>query len=125
MRIIDLSQESVDSAIAHINATSPEAKAVGVVCDVCDESAVKRCFETICGAGRLDILVNNAGIGAVGTVQQATGADMDRMYAVNVKGVFHCLKAGVNMMLADGKGGAIVNVRRVTHPAPHPPKRCP
>uniref|UniRef100_A0A7S3BTZ3 Uncharacterized protein n=1 Tax=Haptolina ericina TaxID=156174 RepID=A0A7S3BTZ3_9EUKA len=38
---------------------------------------------------------------------------MDRMYAVNVKGVFHCLKAGVNMMLADGKGGAIVNLASI------------
>ena len=43
----------------------------------------------------------------------ATGAELDRVYAVNVKGVFHCLKAGVSSMLADGKGGAIVNLASI------------
>ena len=42
--------------------------------------------------GRIDILVNNAGIGHVGDLIATQGADMDRMYNVNVKGVFHCLK---------------------------------
>ena len=43
----------------------------------------------------------------------SSGAELDRVYAVNVKGVFHCLKAGVEKMLADGKGGAIVNLASI------------
>ena len=71
-------------------------------------------FAQICAAhGRIDCLVNNAGISAVGDVLKATGAELDRVYAVNVKGVFHCLKAGVESMLADGKGGAIVNLASI------------
>eukprot|EP00966_Prymnesium_polylepis_P270290 6243773-Prymnesium_polylepis.1 len=38
---------------------------------------------------------------------------MDRLYNVNVKGVFHCLKEAVGRMLADGKGGAIVNLASI------------
>ena len=49
--------------------------------------------EVHAAAGRLDILVNNAGIGHVGTLLQTTGADLDRLYAVNVRGVFNMSKA--------------------------------
>src|SRR5262245_35521484 len=41
------------------------------------------------GRKHLDILVNNAGIGHVGTILQTNGADMDRLYSVNVRGVFN------------------------------------
>src|SRR4051812_38771223 len=58
--------------------------------------------------GRLDILVNNAGIGSVGTLLQTTSEDMDRLYNVNVKGVFNVTKAFLADMLAR-KYGVIVN----------------
>ena len=45
--------------------------------------------------GRLDVLVNNAGIGHVGTILQTTGADLDRMYSVNVRGMFNVTRAFV------------------------------
>ena len=81
---------------------------------VTDAAAVNACFDTVCSGGRrCDILVNNAGIGAVGTVVECTAAEMDRLYAVNIKGVFHCLQAGVKNMLSDGKGGAIVNLASI------------
>lgn len=44
---------------------------------------------------RLDILVNNACIAHVGTVERTTAEDLDRLYRVNVKGVYHCLYFGV------------------------------
>lgn len=61
--------------------------------------------------GPLDVLVNNAGIAHVGTVEQTTEEDLDRIYSVNVKGVYHCLRAGVERM--KGRGGAILNVASV------------
>ena len=42
--------------------------------------------------GRLDILVNNAGVGHVGTMLQTTGSDLDRLYGVNVRGMFNLTK---------------------------------
>jgi 2-keto-3-deoxy-L-fuconate dehydrogenase len=62
--------------------------------------------------GRLDILVNNAGIGHVGTMLQTTGADMDRLYAVNVRGVFNVSKAFLPGML-QRKGGVMINLASI------------
>jgi NAD(P)-dependent dehydrogenase (short-subunit alcohol dehydrogenase family) len=56
--------------------------------------------------------VNNAGISHVGNVLDTTAADLDRIYAVNVKGVYHGLHFGVPRLLASG-GGAIVNLASI------------
>jgi len=61
---------------------------------------------------RLDILVNNAGLGHVGTVLQTTGADMDRLYAVNVRGVFNVTKAFLSQMMKR-KYGVIINLASI------------
>ena len=55
----------------------------------------------------LDILVNNAGIGHVGTLLTTTAADLDRLFAVNVRGAFNCCHAFVPGMLARGRGSVI------------------
>ena len=62
--------------------------------------------------GVLDILVNNAGIGHVGTALTTTGADLDRLYAVNVRGMLNVTKAYLPEMVARRKG-AIVNMASV------------
>ena len=62
--------------------------------------------------GRLDILVNNAGIAHVGTIEQTTPDDLDRLYAVNVRGVFLCSKAAVGIMLPQGHG-VILNMASI------------
>jgi 2-keto-3-deoxy-L-fuconate dehydrogenase len=81
--------------------------------DVTDDAAIGRLAATIDGKhGALDILVNNAGIGHVGTVVTTAGADMDRLYAVNVRGVFNTSKAFIAGMLAR-KAGVIVNIASI------------
>jgi NAD(P)-dependent dehydrogenase (short-subunit alcohol dehydrogenase family) len=62
--------------------------------------------------GQLDILVNNAGIGHVGTIEQATADDLDRLYAVNVRGMFSLTKAFIPRMI-ERKYGVIVNMSSV------------
>ncbi len=62
--------------------------------------------------GRLDILVNNAGIGAVGTAAQATGHDLDKLYAVNVRGTFNVTKAFLAGML-ERQSGNIINLASI------------
>jgi NAD(P)-dependent dehydrogenase (short-subunit alcohol dehydrogenase family) len=61
---------------------------------------------------RLDILVNNAGIGHVGTMLTTTGADMDRLYAVNVRGVFNVTKAFIAGMV-QRKHGVVINLASI------------
>jgi NAD(P)-dependent dehydrogenase (short-subunit alcohol dehydrogenase family) len=59
---------------------------------------------------RLDVLVNSAGIPHVGTVATTTDDDLDRVYAVNVKGVYHCLRSAVRVM---ERGSAILNLASI------------
>ena len=61
---------------------------------------------------RLDVLVNNAGVGHVGTLIQTTGADLDRLYAVNVRGVFNVTKAFLPRMI-ENKSGSIINLASI------------
>jgi NAD(P)-dependent dehydrogenase (short-subunit alcohol dehydrogenase family) len=84
-----------------------------VACDVSDAASVSAAFQRVeSDAGRIDILVNNAGIAHIGTVETTTEADLDRIYAVNVKGLFHCSQAVVPRMVRDG-GGVILNLASI------------
>lgn len=62
--------------------------------------------------GRLDILVNNAGIGHVGTIEQTAAEDFDRLYAVNLRGMFNLTKAFITQMI-ERKSGVIVNTASI------------
>lgn len=78
-------------------------------CDVADQAAVHSTFETVrADLGPVDILFNNAAIAHVGTVEETSEEDFDRVYRVNVKGVYNCLQAAVRAM--KGRGGSIVNM---------------
>lgn len=68
--------------------------------------------EVIDTHGRLDILVNNAGIGHVGTMLTTAGGDLDRLYAVNVRGVFNVTKVFLPGMVARRRG-SIVNLASI------------
>ena len=106
--IIDLA--SADATVRAI--TDAGGTAVHVACDVSKQDEVSRAFAEIGERfGPLDVLVNSAGVAHVGTVEQTTEADLDRIYAVNVKGVYNCLRMGVIAM--KGRGGAILNVASV------------
>jgi 2-keto-3-deoxy-L-fuconate dehydrogenase len=80
--------------------------------DVTDESACAKASDHVRLHGDLDILVNNAGVGHVGTILQAAGDDLDRLYAVNVRGVFNVSKAFISGMLARRRG-SIVNIASI------------
>lgn len=112
VHILDINKTAVEDAVKKINSRSPalSGKCEGHVCDVTDEEGVKALFGKIASAARIDILVNNAGISAVGDVLSTTEDEMDRVFKVNIKGAFFCLKYAVHHMLEDGKGGAITNL---------------
>ena len=81
-------------------------------CDVSRQPDVLRTFQAIAQQlGTPDILVNSAGVAHVGNVEQTSEQDFDRLYAVNVKGDYNCLKAAVPAM--KDRGGAILNLASV------------
>lgn len=99
----------VDEARGRALADELGPPAVFYSCDVSDQSAVDETFDSAArDLGPADVLFNNAGISHVGTVEQTSEEDFDRIYRVNVKGVYNCLRAAVRLM--KGRGGAIVNM---------------
>ncbi len=101
----------VDREPAGITALAAElgAKARIALCDVADGAACARAVAVARAVpGGCDLLVANAGIGHVGTILTTTEADLDRLFAVNVKGVFHLIQALLPDMLARGRGSVMV-----------------
>jgi len=80
-----------------------------IAADVANTESMGEAFAAL---ERLDILVNNAGIAHIGNVLEASPEDLDRLYQVNVRGVYHCLHFGVRKMLVNG-GGSIVNLASI------------
>lgn len=111
--VADVNMEGATSVAGEITAAGGTAYAQ--MLDVSSQTAAdKAVAEIVRRHGKLDILVNNAGIGFVGNALETGDDDLDKLYAVNVKGVFHCSKAAVAQMLAqDPKGGRIVNIGSV------------
>ena len=77
--------------------------------DVTSEGGCAQAAQTV---GPLDILANVAGIGHVGHLLGTTAADLDRLYAVNVRGVFNCCAAFVPAMLKR-QAGSVINMASI------------
>jgi NAD(P)-dependent dehydrogenase (short-subunit alcohol dehydrogenase family) len=109
---LDLDDASGQALIDEINAGG--GRAFYHHCNVSDHEATGKVFAGIAGQAEngLDILVNNAGIAHIGTVISTTPEDMDRLYQVNIKGVYNCLHFGVQHMQQSG-GGSIINMGSV------------
>jgi NAD(P)-dependent dehydrogenase (short-subunit alcohol dehydrogenase family) len=100
--IVDRDEPAGRATVEAIRGAGGRAELATV--DVSDESAV------LALAGQLppmDVLVANAGIGHVGDLANTAAADLDRLYAVNVRGVFNCCKAFALPMVARGAGSVI------------------
>ena len=109
VHIIDLNESNAKEVAGEIAAKG--GKAIIHICDVSDQQQVKKIFE---GIKTIDILVNSAGISHVGTVETTTEADFDKIFKVNVKGVYNCLSAAVPLMTAATKG-VILNIASVAN----------
>ena len=87
-------------------AVAEKTGAEAICCDVADSQGVKAAFSQI---EDVDILVNNAGICYYGLMSQMTGEQWDRIFDVNVKGIFNCVNAAMPFFLQKQRG-CVINV---------------
>jgi len=100
--IFDIDTARAEALAAELPGASVES------CDITNEEAVKGAFAKL---DKLDILVNNAGIGHVGGIEDCELADFERLYRVNVQGVFLMAKYAVPLLKASH--GSMVNIASV------------
>ena len=109
--VVDLKPEAVDRAVRDLQAAGSQAR--GFALDVTQrpelDAMVMKIREVY---GRIDILVNNAGITMDARLVKMTEEQFDKVFNVNLKGVFHCTQAVVELMIAQGSG-VILNASSV------------
>ncbi len=105
--VVDVNTDSAKGTIDEITANGNTAEALTL--DVTNQAAVTTAFEKL---KSLDILVNCAGISHIGSATSTNETDFEKVFQVNVKGVYNCLQAGVNGMKKSG-GGSIVNISSI------------
>ena len=109
--ILELEADRASETVDTIKADGGTAQAFA--CDVSNHDTTKQCFAEIESAfGPVNVLVNNAGIAHVGNLSNTTEADLDRIYNVNVKGVYNCMYAAIEGMVKNG-GGSILNLASI------------
>lgn len=107
----DVNRELAERTAAQVRELGREALAFAV--DIADPQDVERCFDATCARfDGLDILVNNAGIGVIGASEDATRSDWQRVFEVNVGGVFDCCQRAGRVMLERGRG-KIINIASI------------
>ncbi|MFT4203544.1 MAG: glucose 1-dehydrogenase [Chitinophagaceae bacterium] len=105
--VVDYNREAADLVVSEIGAGG--AIATAVQADVSKQGQLVDIYNTI---GQIDILVNSAGVSHIGQATNTLEADFDRVYSVNVKGVYNSLFAAIPLMRRNG-GGAIVNMASI------------
>jgi len=110
VRLLDIDETAAEALASEIHANGGSAQAY--LCDVSSQPSVHSAFQKIGAEKQLDILINNAGISHIGNLQATSEQDFDRVFSVNVKGMYNCMRAAVPQMMSNG-GGIILNMASI------------
>jgi len=108
--ILEFNRDNAIQTLAEINSNG--GKGDWRKCDVSNHKEVVSILNEISRERTVDILINNAGIAHVGSIEQTTEDDLDRIYDVNVKGVYNCIY-GILPHFKNNKGGVIINMASI------------
>src|SRR3954447_16782465 len=101
--VCDINEAAIQPVVDEIRGAG--GAAICFVVDVTDTASITRMVEGVMAAwGRIDTLVNNAGIVQDAQFKKMTEQQFDRVIDVNLKGVYNCTKAVVDIMLAQNSG---------------------
>lgn len=110
--ILDLKEDTAKESLSAIIAAGGKARSYA--CDVTSRDQVSKVIDDFSSdVGRLDILVNSAGIAHIGNLQNTTEEDFDRLFSVNVKGMFNTMQRSVEIMKKQ-RSGVILNMASVS-----------
>ena len=109
--VADLNEAGAREAADRIGA---DGQAIACAVDVTDRSTVKQMVQrTVDAFGRVDVIFNNAGIAEVKPFLDVTEEDWDRVMRINALGVLICMQEAAGAMIAQGRGGKIVNTSSI------------
>ena len=105
VHILDADQKAIDETTAN------DGFIEGHLCDVSNQQQMTEVINQIASVKGIDIMVNNAGIAHIGNLEITSEQDLDRIYNVNIKGVYNGMLASVPHMKKNG--GVILNLASV------------
>lgn len=105
--LLDVNEKQATDVAAEIKAAGGAATAH--IVDVADQ---KKVVDVFAQTGKVDILVNSAGISHIGKADSTSEEDFDRLFNVNVKGLYNCLYAAIPLMKKNN-GGVILNMSSI------------
>lgn len=106
---LDLNEEALKATEEEIRSAGGQVTAH--ICDVTKQSVVRSIFEAI---GTIDILVNSAGISHIGKAHTTSEEEFDRIYNVNVKGIYNCIHEAIPLM-QQIRSGVILNMASIAN----------
>lgn len=107
--ILDIDENGSVETVNQIRKAGGQAEFLA--CSVDQELSVQNVVNQIVRVQVPDILVNNAGIAHIGTVENTSAADFEKLFSVNVKGVYHMVRNCIPHMKA--RGGVILNMASI------------
>jgi NAD(P)-dependent dehydrogenase (short-subunit alcohol dehydrogenase family) len=110
VHILDLNGQHAEETSSAITANN--RRAISHECDISGLSEVEEIISSISRSEPVHILVNNAGIAHVGNLETTTENDMERLFRVNVKGYYNCMRACIPHMRAR-RQGVILNIASI------------
>ncbi len=108
--VVDLNIDAARETAHEIVNKGGQAKAYAL--DVSNNKQVLTLFKEIHETHSIDILINNAGVAHIGNIEQTSEEELDRLYNINVKGVYNCI-AGVIDAMKIQRSGVIINMASV------------
>jgi 2-keto-3-deoxy-L-fuconate dehydrogenase len=110
VHVLDIRANDAEATCTQINAAGGAASSHTV--DLADFAQVKPVFDELFRHEHVHILVNNAGVSHIGTIEETSESDLDRIFRVNVKSIYNCVHVSIPHMKAR-KSGVILNMASI------------